>query len=175
MSAVDKVASPVLDAGCGTGDIVLYLAGRGHRVKGVDYLEEPIRRAREKAAHRGLSAEFAVADALKFAESSERYNTVIDSGLFHVFPDTERRQYVAGLKHIVQSGGRVLLMCFSDAEPPGYGPRRVSRQELMDAFADGWEIESLTPSRFEINPKFVGPTFSEGGPKTWFVVVRRTD
>ncbi len=175
VSAVDKVASPVLDAGCGTGDIALYLSERGHRVKGFDFLQEPIRRAREKAAQRGLTAEFAVADALRLTESSERYNTVIDSGLFHVFTDAERRQYVAGLKHIVQPGGRVLLMCFSDAEPPGYGPRRVSRKELMDAFAGGWEIESLTPSRFEINPKFVGPTFSEGGPKTWFLVARRKD
>jgi hypothetical protein len=55
------------------------------------------------------------------------------------------------------------------------GPRRVSRQELYDAFADGWEVESLQPARFAVNPKFTGATFSEGGPKAWFAIVRRKD
>jgi hypothetical protein len=40
-------------------------------------------------------------------------------------------------------------MCFSDEEPGTEGPRRVSRRELSDAFADGWEIESIEPTQFE--------------------------
>jgi hypothetical protein len=64
-------------------------------------------------------------------------------------------------------------MCFSDKEPGIEGPRRVSRRELHDAFADGWEIESIEPARCEVNPGFTEMTFSEGGPKTWFAIVRR--
>jgi hypothetical protein len=64
-------------------------------------------------------------------------------------------------------------MCFSDEEPGTEGPRRVSRQELDDAFADGWEVESVQPARVEVNPEFTAVTFSEGGPKAWFAVVRR--
>ena len=74
---------------------------------------------------------------------------------------------------MVEPGGRLFLMCFSDEEPGTEGPRRVSRQELYDAFADGWEVESVQLVRGEINPEFTGATFSEGGPKAWFAVVRR--
>ena len=55
VAIADRVASPVLDAGCGTGETALFFAATGHRVTGIDFLEEPIRRARRKAAERGLS------------------------------------------------------------------------------------------------------------------------
>ncbi|HEX3601550.1 MAG TPA: class I SAM-dependent methyltransferase [Lacipirellulaceae bacterium] len=169
----DQVKSPVLDAGCGTGDMALYLASKGQQVTGLDFLEEPIRRARAKAAERNLKVDFRVADATKLADLPDRFNTVVDSGLFHVFTDDDRRKYVAGLAHVLHPGGRVFLMCFSNEEPGQFGPRRVTREELQTAFGTGWQIESIEPNHFEINPKFKGATFSEGGPKTWFVVARR--
>ena len=98
---------------------------------------------------------------------------MIDSGLFHVFSDDDRRRYVEGLAQVIEPGGRLFLMCFSDEEPGTEGPRRVSQQELYDAFADGWEVESVQPVRFEVNPELTDITFSEGGPKAWFAVVRR--
>jgi hypothetical protein len=49
----------------------------------------------------------------------------------------------------------------------------VSRQELYDAFADGWEVESVQPTRIELHQEFTEFKFSEGGPKAWFAVVRR--
>jgi SAM-dependent methyltransferase len=169
----DRVIGPVLDAGCGTGDTALFFAARGHGVTGIDFLEEAIRRARLKAAERGLSVEFLVKDATKLVDWGERFVTAIDSGLFHVFSDDDRRRYVAGLARVIEPGGRLFLMCFSDAEPGTEGPRRVSRQELDDAFADGWAIESVQATQFEIHPDFTEMKFSEGGPKAWFAVIRR--
>lgn len=172
IAVADRVVSPVLDAGCGSGEIALYFSALGHRVTGLDFLEEPIRRARGKAVERGLSADFIVKDALTLRDWGARFATVIDCGLFHVFSDDDRRRYVAGLSAVLSPGGRLCLMCFSDEEPPGEGPRRVSRQELLVAFAEGWELESLRPCRFEVNPEFTDK-FSAGGPKAWFAVVRR--
>jgi SAM-dependent methyltransferase len=172
-AVADRVVSPVLDAGCGTGDTALFFAARGHRVTGIDFLEEPLRRARQKAAERGLSATFLVKDALTLGDWGERFAGVIDSGLFHVFADDDRRRYVEGLARVVEPGGRLFLMCFSDEEPGKEGPRRVSRKELYDAFAGGWEVESVEPARIEVNPAFTAMTFSPGGPKAWFAVVRR--
>jgi cyclopropane fatty-acyl-phospholipid synthase-like methyltransferase len=169
----DRVIGPVLDAGCGTGDTALFLAARGHGVTGIDFLEEAIRRARLKAAERGLSVEFLAKDATKLLDWGQRFATVIDSGLFHVFSDDDRRRYVAGLARLIEPGGRLFLMCFSDAEPGTEGPRRVSRQELDDAFADGWAVESVQATQFEIHPEFTEVKFSEGGPKAWFAVIRR--
>jgi SAM-dependent methyltransferase len=176
----DRVAGPVLDAGCGTGDTAIFFAGRGLAVTGIDYLEEPIRRAKAKAAERGIDVDFRVASALELEQSGDRYATIIDSGLFHVFSDDDRRRYVRGLAHVLEPGGRLYLMCFSEAEPGDYGPRRISRRELEEAFAAGWEIESVTPARIEVNPKFVsnprfaGMEFSKGGPHAWFAIVRRS-
>jgi SAM-dependent methyltransferase len=169
------VMSPVLDAGCGTGENALYFAARGDRVVGIDFVPEAIRRARAKATEQDLPVEFLVKNATKLGEWDERFASVIDCGLFHVFSDEDRRHYVEGLAHVLDSGGRLFLMCFSDEEPGTEGPRRVSRQELYDVFGEGWEVESVQPAKFECNPAFTEITFSEGGPKAWFAIVRRQE
>jgi SAM-dependent methyltransferase len=173
LDVADQISGSVLDAGCGTGDAALFLAGRGSKVTGIDFLEEPIKRAQRKAAERGLSATFLVKDALTLKEWAERFDNVIDSGLFHVFSDEDRKKYVAGLATVLKPGGRLFLMCFSDEEPGTQGPRRVSKKELHDAFAEGWDIESIQASRIETRPDLKDFTFSDGGPKAWLAVIRR--
>jgi SAM-dependent methyltransferase len=174
VAVADRVAGPVLDAGCGTGDNALFFAARGHRVVGIDFVPEAIRRAKAKAAERRLKVEFLVKDATALGDWGERFASAIDSGLFHVLSDDDRRRYVAGLARVVEPGGRLFLMCFSDAEPETDGPRRISRRELYGAFADGWMVESVQPARCEIHPEFTEVQFSEGGPKMWFAIIRRT-
>ncbi|MBM4073203.1 MAG: class I SAM-dependent methyltransferase [Planctomycetes bacterium] len=170
----DQIDGSVLDAGCGTGDTALFLASRGYKVTGIDFLEEPIRRAKRKALEQNLPATFLVKDATALIAWSERFDNVIDSGLFHVFSDSDRKKYVEGLATVLKSGGRLFLMCFSDEEPGTQGPRRVSQKELHDAFSDGWVVESIKTSRFKVAPNLKDFTFSEGGPKSWFAVIRRT-
>jgi hypothetical protein len=60
-------------------------------------------------------------------------------------------------------------MCFSDRQPGDWGPRRVTRVELLDAFRDGWSIESLEPAVFEINP-----TMDVTEVQAWLLMARRT-
>jgi SAM-dependent methyltransferase len=169
----DRVTGAVLDAGCGTGENALFFASRGHSVVGVDFLEYPIREARRKAAERGLTAEFLQKDALTLADLNREFDTVIDCGLFHVFPDDARARYVEALAHVTKPGGRVFLLCFSDEEPGTDGPRRVSQKEIREAFADGWVVEEITPARFTIVPGLKDVSFSPGGPKAWLSVIRR--
>jgi cyclopropane fatty-acyl-phospholipid synthase-like methyltransferase len=174
-TVVDRVVSPVLDAGCGTGETGLYLAARGHKVTGIDFLEGPIRRAKDKAIARGLTVDFLVKDATTLAEWDARFATVIDSGLFHVLSDADRRRYLQGLKHVTGPGALLFLLCFSDKEAPWpdqRGPRRISREELAEGFADGWEVESIEPVQIEVNPEFAEMT-SPGGPKGWFAIILR--
>src|SRR6266542_6125473 len=152
LDLADRITGSILDAGCGTGDNALYFASRGRKVTGIDFLTEPIKRARQKAAERGLTAIFIVMDALALKDWSERFANVIDSGLFHVFNDDDRQRYVEGLASVVKSGGRLFLWCFSDQEPGTQGPRRVSRKEIEIAFAEGWKVEVIEPSWFEVRP-----------------------
>jgi cyclopropane fatty-acyl-phospholipid synthase-like methyltransferase len=173
VEVADQIRGSLLDAGCGTGDIALFFAGLGNTVTGIDYLEEPIRRAKLKAAEQKLNVTFLVKDAMTLKDWNERFDNVIDNGLFHCFSDEDRQTYVTGLSIVVKAGGRVWLMCFSDAEPGTEGPRRISKRELEEAFAQGWKIESIEPSQFETRPDLQEFTFSPGGPKTWFAVIRR--
>ena len=173
LDVADRITGSVLDAGCGTGENALFFANRGQKVTGFDFLADPITRAKKKATERGVTATFFVMDALALKDLPEVFDSVIDSGLFHVFNDEDRRRYVEGLATVLKPGGRLFLLCFSDEEPGAQGPRRVSRQEIKDAFAEGWVIESIEPSRFDTRPDLKDITFSDGGPKAWFVVVRR--
>ena len=172
LDVAERIAGSVLDAGCGTGENALYFAARGCQVTGIDFLEEPIIRARRKGQERGLNATFLVKDALSLADWPERFDNAIDSGLFHVFGDDDRRRYVAGLGTVLKPGGRLFLLCFSNEEPGTIGPRRISRQELHASFGAGWKLESIELSRFEVRPDLKDLPFSPGGPKAWFAVIR---
>jgi cyclopropane fatty-acyl-phospholipid synthase-like methyltransferase len=172
VGAADAVQGAVLDAGCGTGEHAIYFALRGHPVVGIDFLDTPLREARRKAAERDAKVEFLTMDALTLTTFDRKFDSVIDSGLFHGFSDEQRLRYVEGLAHVTKPGGRLFLACFSDEEPGELGPRRISKRELEQAFAPGWTIESIMPARFEVIPE-MKDAFSAGGPKAWFAVVKR--
>jgi len=148
----------LLDAGCGTGEHTILAARRGARALGIDVSPLAIEAARRKAAERGVDARFRVFDALRVDALGEVFDTVVDSGLFHVFDDSARAHYVAALGAVLRPGGHLHLVCFSDRQPGDWGPRRVSEVELRAAFAAGWRIESLTRERFDLNPGLGTPT-----------------
>jgi cyclopropane fatty-acyl-phospholipid synthase-like methyltransferase len=164
----DLLTGSLLDAGCGTGEHALLAASRGADVIGVDIAPAAIARARAKAAERGLTARFEVADVLDLGRLGRTVGTVIDSGVFHVFGDDDRARYVASLAGVLGPGGVCHLMCFSDRQPGTWGPRRVRAEELREAFSDGWTVESITASTFDINP-----VEGETQVQAWLAVIRR--
>jgi SAM-dependent methyltransferase len=168
-----KITGDILDAGCGTGENALFFASLGRNVTGIDFLPVAIERAKQKSAERKVKVNFRVMDALELKQSKDRFDNAIDCGLFHVFSDENRPRYVEALATVLKPGGRLFLLCFSDEEPGTQGPRRVSKKELHDAFARGWDVESIALCHLEVRPDFEEMTFSEGGPKAWFAVVRR--
>jgi len=139
----ETIPAPILDSGCGTGEHTLMLAERGLEVLGVDLSPVAIDRARQNARRRGMKADFVVGDVLRLQELDRRFATVIDSAVFHVFDDPDRARYVASLESVVEPGGVVHLLAFSDKVPGDAGPRRVSQAGLRHAFADGWEVERI--------------------------------
>lgn len=175
LDVADQISGAILDSGCGTGENALFFAKRGHKVTGIDFLPEPISIAKQKATERGLTVTFLVMDALTLKDLPEVFDTVIDSGLFHVFSDDDRQRYVGAMATVLKAGGRLCLLCFSDDEPGTQGPRRVSEKEIRDSFAEGWLIESVERSRYEVRPDPNDVSFKDGGPKAWFVVVKRED
>jgi SAM-dependent methyltransferase len=144
-----EIKGSVLDAGCGTGEHVLYLAGRGYEVIGLDSAPTAIDKARAKAKQRGLDARFLLGDALKLS-FAKKFDTVIDMGLFHVFPDEERTPYREGLERVLQPGATYFMMCFSEKEPGDWGPRRVTQAEIRSVFKDRWQANYIRPATIDI-------------------------
>lgn len=157
----------VLDAGCGTGENALHVASVGLHVVGVDVAQNAVSRAREKAARRGLDADFVVGDALHLERSEQTFDTVLDCGLFHTFDGDERRDYVAGLASVTSVGGSLYVLCFSDLGP-GTGPHPVSQEDLRAAFesSGAWSVASLSPERIQT-------TFDAQGAPSWLAKIGR--
>jgi ubiquinone/menaquinone biosynthesis C-methylase UbiE len=132
-----------------------------------------IERAKTKAKERGLSVPFQEANALELVRLGRQFDTVIDCGLFHTFSDEERPASVTGLAKVVWPGGPFHMLCLSDREPPGEGPRRVAQQEIHAACRDGWEVKEIREAKVEIASDPGAPQFSAGGPKAWLATIAR--
>jgi len=159
---------PVLDAGCGTGENALQIAAAGARVLGVDVAETALSIAREKARARHLDVDFVLADAFQLARLDRMFETVLDCGLFHTFDTDERRDYVESLASVTASGGHLVVLCISDAEPGTWGPHRITQDELKAAFsrARGWNVLSISPDR-------VVTSFDADGASAWLARIER--
>src|SRR5262249_14447837 len=132
-----------------------------------DLVPAAVAGARAAAAAAGVAVELAVADALDLAALGRRFDAVIDSGTFHVFSDADRVRYAASLASVLEPGGALHLLCFSDRGPPRPGPRRISRAELETTFtAPSFEIAKIRATRFVTRAP-------DGGAPAWLVKVVR--
>src|ERR1700736_2806275 len=105
LAEAGAVRGRVLDVGCGTGEHALMAAGLGLEVTGIDAASTAIAIAEGKARDRGLVVRFLVWNAVQLAALDEQFDTVLDCGLFHVFDDDDRAQFVASLRAAVPTGG----------------------------------------------------------------------
>lgn len=169
LAEAGKLRGELLDAGCGTGEHALLAQAHGADVVGVDVSPTAIARARAKAAERGLKARFEVGDALNLGQLGLSFDTIIDSGLFHVFDDTDRERYVASLASVLRPGGTCYLMCFSDLQEGTMGPRRVRKDEIVAAFSDGWNVADIAAAEFVVNAAF----FDRPAARAWLATIRR--
>jgi SAM-dependent methyltransferase len=168
LAAEGAFTGAVLDAGCGTGENALHIAALGLPVVGFDVAGTALAIAREKAAGRGLAAEFVAADALHLERLRRSFATVLDCGLFHTFDGAERPGYVASLASVTGHGGTLYVLCFSD-DGPDTGPHPVSQDDLRAAFSpgSGWTIADLEPAR--VQTRF----HDANGAPAWLATIKR--
>jgi SAM-dependent methyltransferase len=153
--AAHPPAGPVLDVGCGSGDLALSLARGGLQVLGVDFVDAAVRQARAKAdalpPEVARLLEFQVADALRPSRLGRRFASVVDSGFFHLFdPDTCGR-FVDELAVALLPGGRYFLLAFATEFPIPHSPRSIGEGELRERFTaeKGWRVRELRPAVFQ--------------------------
>lgn len=156
-----EITGPVLDIGCGTGEHALFFAEEGYEVWGIDSSPLAIEKAKEKAAARGLQVRFLILNALELTRLNRKFCTATDSGLFHTLSDEDRPLFVDNLASVLEPSGKYYMLCFSELEPAGYGPRRVTQKEIQESFLKGWSINYIRPAIFESRTR-------EKGPRAWF-------
>lgn len=168
LAAEGAFVGAVLDAGCGSGENALHIASLGVPVLGVDVAGTALSMAREKAARRGIDADFVVADALHLDGLGRVFDTVLDCGLFHSFDGAERRDYAAALASVTRRGGSLYVLCFSDVGPDPCGPHPVSQDELRGAFerSGDWGAAALRQERLQTS-------FDAQGAPAWSARIER--
>jgi SAM-dependent methyltransferase len=148
LEAAGEIRGEVLDAGCGLADNTLFLAASGYRVTGLDASSTAIERARAKARDRGLDAEFAVADVTRLDGFDDRFDTVVDSALYHCLTDEQQRAYATAVHRACRPGATIHLFCLSQDMGPIPGPRAISDDNLRETFSRGWRITRLEPAQY---------------------------
>jgi cyclopropane fatty-acyl-phospholipid synthase-like methyltransferase len=172
-----EITGRVLDIGCGTGENSMYLASQGIAVVGVDFSANAIALARKKLAGRAFAdrVNFQVADALKMEPAAldvSPFDCILDCGLFHAFEDKDQVTYVSRLGELLKPAGSYFMLCFSDKEPGTWGPRRIRREEILEAFSKGWKIISIKEAIFENNEK--RSSLPEGA-RAWLSRIEKSD
>lgn len=145
---------PVLDLGCGSGDLAIYLATLGYRVVGIDFVESAVKSAQHKAA--SLPAEtaqllsFQRADALKPSLLQQKFGAVMDSGFYHLFNPQQCDQLVDEIASILLSNGYYYLHEFAIEFPVPNVPRNITIDELQIRFTPdrGWRIKEIQSVEF---------------------------
>ena len=139
-----------LDIGCGRGDNAIMLAMNGCEVTGIDLVEAAISDATAKVIERHVKVNFVVGNVLSMDKlfMEAEFDIVIDSGLFHTMTDEERQVFARQIHRVLKAGGKYFLLCFSDKEPEGYGPRRISKAEIERTFTPLFNIIYINDSAF---------------------------
>jgi SAM-dependent methyltransferase len=150
-----KIQGDVLDAGCGEAALALHMAALGHNTVGLDASPTAIELAKAEAARQGLTkASFEVADISDFdswpAGSEGRFNTIVDSTLFHSMPVELREGYQRSIVRAAAPGASYFVLVF--AKSGDRGPANpVTEDELRDVVSRYWVVDEIRPARIHAN------------------------
>lgn len=150
-----KFRSDVLDAGCGHAELSLALAADGYTVVGMDLSPTAIAAANRAAQERNLrTASFVQGDITAFTGYDGRFNTVVDSTLFHSLPIEGREGYLKSIHRASAPGASYFVLVFAKGAFPANletKPNEVTEEELRTTVSKHWAVDDIRPAFIHAN------------------------
>lgn len=160
-----KNAKVVLDLGCGSGWLSIFLARHKFKVTGIDISKYAIDLAKAWAEKENLPIDFHPYDIAKIPFEEGSFDAVVANSIFEHFPFEATREIFDILKFILKDNG-VLVACFdevgmgageffkleddthvyTDKARKGMLLRNYTDSEL-DSLLKSWKVESITPTK----------------------------
>lgn len=148
--AAGKVTGEVLDAGCGYAELSLALAAQGYPVVGIELTPTAVAAAKKAAAERNLTnATFVQDDITTFTGFDGRFDTMMDSTLFHSLPVEARDAYQQAVFRAAAPGAKYFILVFAKGAFPAEAeqkPNEVTEDELREAVGKYWAIDDIRPA-----------------------------
>ncbi|CAN5459313.1 class I SAM-dependent methyltransferase [soil metagenome] len=163
--AEGKIRGTVLDAGCGYAELSLALAAQGYTVVGIELTPTAVAAATKAAEERGLTnATFVQDDITSFTGFDNRFDTILDSTLFHSIPVEGRDGYQQSVYRAAAPGASYYILVFAKGAFPAeveQKPNEVDEADLRATVGKYWEIDEIRPAAIHANmPQIPGmPAF----------------
>jgi SAM-dependent methyltransferase len=149
----DHKVKDVLDLGCGSGWLSIYLAREGFQVVGVDVAPQAINLAKTWAAQENLPITFDIQDLAELDYPEARFHGVVANSIFEHFTINQTRVMVNKVHELLTNEG-IFIGCFdkvgggpgeyfclpdgthvyTDKARKGMLLRRYTREELEELF-----------------------------------------
>jgi SAM-dependent methyltransferase len=161
----------VVDLGCGAGNYVIYLAGRGYDATGIDISEAAIEIARKNAERKNVKCKFLVKNIVKeLGIINQTWDFAYDWGVLHHILPKDRPGYVKNVHKILNSESKYLSVCFSEKDTAFNASGKLkttsigsvlyfsSEEELKELFSPYFNIIEM--KTVEIQGKFTPHVFN---------------
>lgn len=144
-----------VDLGCGYGRSAIFLAQRGWRVDGVDFISLAIAKAISRAERAGVSdrVEFHMGRVTDLSFLQEQYDLAIDVGCMHALDDNDLLRYRDGVHRLLKPGGRYLLFAHlrdDGADVPGRG---IYEKMVYELFNSQFTLENVRHGVTQVEDK----------------------
>lgn len=136
---------PVLDIGCGLGEVAAWFAERGRETVGIDIAAPAIRRAERSCGHLECPPQFFCRDLTVDAAPDRQYRSLVDRGCFHQLPAGTERQFVRQLLSVSAADARLLLFvrAFRNGIPMGDAAEKARQiARVRAAYSPSFIIEA---------------------------------
>jgi cyclopropane fatty-acyl-phospholipid synthase-like methyltransferase len=132
------VPGKTLDLCCGVGTNPIYLAQKGFDITALDLSDKAVEYTKEKVTKTKVDLNLLIASYLALPFKGDEFDLIFDFGCFHHVKVEERTRFILEVYRSIKSGGRYLLVCFSDRN--GQDWNHFTEEQIVELFRYSFKI-----------------------------------